>query len=481
MGIRRLLTSSQLLAAVSLVVCSWVPASGMTLREAVTEALTTNPEILQAAENREAQEFELRQARGLYLPTLDLEGSIGIRRLDSPTRRSLGTSGNELYPMDVGLTLRQTLFDGGDRRSQVQQQAARVDGASFRVLERSEAVALAVTQEYLEILLQSEIVKAARSNVGFHQHILGDISQSVAGGALTEADRIQGQERLISANARLQEATEELEAAKIRFLRLVGRPLGNASHPGSIARTLPRSVEAAIAAAREHNPRIAAAGADVDAADAQVRGADSPFLPNISLEGTARVGSDIDGATGYTTDLQARVVARWNLYRGGRDLAAKQERIRRAGEQRQALAVIHREVEEIIRDAWNQRAKRAQLAAMLRDQAVTNERLVASYREQFRVGERSLLDVLSAQNTRFNSAVLSQTAAYASLFAEYKLLAAMGRLAETLSAPTVGQGEAYAREEFRVPSAEAAPDYRRLPSRQVSGAPLDLLAPVQDN
>src|SRR5690606_3261258 len=244
MGIRRLLTSSQLLAAVSLVVCSWVPASGMTLREAVTEALTTNPEILQAAENREAQEFELRQARGLYLPTLDLEGSIGIRRLDSPTRRSLGTSGNELYPMDVGLTLRQTLFDGGDRRSQVQQQAARVDGASFRVLERSEAVALAVTQEYLEILLQSEIVKAARSNVGFHQHILGDISQSVAGGALTEADRIQGQERLISANARLQEATEELEAAKIRFLRLVGRPLGNASHPGSIARTLPRSVEA---------------------------------------------------------------------------------------------------------------------------------------------------------------------------------------------------------------------------------------------
>ncbi len=453
-------------------------AHAITLREAVTEALTTNPEILQAAENREAVEFELRQARGLYLPTLDLESSIGIRRLDSPGRRSLGTAGNDLYPRDVGISLKQTLFDGGARRSEVERQAARVDGASFRVLERSEAIALAVTQEYLEILLQAEIIAAARENAAFHQQILGDIGQSVAGGALTEADRIQGQERLLSANARLKEATEELEAAKIRFNRLVGVPLGTPKYPGSVAKALPRSVDAAIALARQANPRIAAAGADVDAADSLVRGANAAFMPTVALEGRARVGDDIDGATGYTSDLEAKVVARWNLYRGGRDIAAKQERIRRAGEQRHVLSQIHREVEEAIRSAWDQRAKRAELAAMLRDQANTNSRLVSSYREQFRVGERSLLDVLGAQNTRFNAAVLAQTAAYASLFAEYKLVAATGNLAKTLSVATKEQGEAYAREEFRVPTV-VDPDYQRISSRQTADSPLDLLAPVR--
>lgn len=162
-------------AAVLAMVAATQGAHALTLQEAVGEALTSNPEILQAAENREAIEFELRQARGLYLPTLDLEGSIGIRRLDSPGRRSLGTAGNDLYPMDVGVSLKQTLFDGGARRSEVERQAARVDGASFRVLERSEAIALAVTQEYLEILLQAEIIAAARQNAGFHQQILGDI------------------------------------------------------------------------------------------------------------------------------------------------------------------------------------------------------------------------------------------------------------------------------------------------------------------
>ncbi|MBO6719220.1 MAG: TolC family outer membrane protein [Rhizobiaceae bacterium] len=453
-------------------------AHALTLKEAISEALTTNPEILQAAENREATEFELRQARGLYLPSIDLEASAGIRRLDSPSSRRLGVAGQDLYPRDVGLSLTQTLFDGGARRAEVERQAARVDGASFRVLERSEAIALAVAQEYLEILVQAEIVAAAQQNVDFHRAILGDIAESVSGGVLTEADRIQGQERMISANARLTEVNEDLQAAKIRFNRLVGRPLTNASRPPSVARYIPNTLDGAIELARRNNPRVMAAGADVDAADAESRGADAPFFPKFTFEGRARVGQDIDGSQGYTSDLEAKVVARWNLYRGGRDVAAKQESIRRSGEQRYALAVIHRQVEEAVREAWNQRGQRAELAGLLRDQAGVNAQLVSSYREQFRVGERSLLDVLGAQNTRFNAAILSQTAAYAALFAEYRLLAATGSLASTMGSSTVEQGDAYAREEFRVQSVDA-PDYRRLPSRQRSSQPLDLLAPIR--
>jgi adhesin transport system outer membrane protein len=459
-------------------ICIGGTAQALTLKEAVTEALTTNPEILQAAENREATEFELRQARGLYHPSLDLEASAGIRSLDSPSNRRLGVAGQELYPRDVGLSLTQTIFDGGGRRAEVERQAARVDGASFRVLERSEAIALAVTQEYLEILVQAEIVAAAKQNVGFHQQIVGDIEQSVSGGALTEADRIQGQERLISARARLTEVEEDLQAAKIRFHRLVGRPLTNAKTPPSVAKYIPRTLDGAIEMARRNNPRIRATGADVDAADAQVRGANAPFFPKVTLEGRARIGQDIDGSLGRTSDLEAKVVARWNLYRGGSDLAAKQESIRRAGEQRQALRLVHREVEEAIRAAWNQRNQRAELAGLLRDQAGVNSRLVSSYREQFRVGERSLLDVLGAQNTRFNAAVLSQTAVYAALFAEYRLLAATGSLAATFGSAPVEQAEAYAREEFNVISDEA-PDYNRISSRQHAARPLDLLAPIR--
>lgn len=252
-------------------------------------------------------------------------------------------------------------------------------------------------------------------------------------------------------------------------------------YPPSVSKALPRSSAEAVDIARRQSPRIAAAGADVDAADALARGAKAAYLPVISFEAKARVGNDIDGSEGRTSDLEAKVVARWNLYRGGRDQASEQERIRRASQARMDNVLVHREVQESIQSAWDKRSKRAQQASLLREQASASGSLVSSYRDQFRVGERSLLDVLSAQNTRFNTEVLAKTAQYAAVYADYQTLAAMGSLVRAFNLESAPQAEAYAREEFKAVSHETEPVYHRLPSRQVSGAPFDLLAPVRKN
>ncbi|MDM9626775.1 TolC family outer membrane protein [Rhizobium sp. S152] len=451
----------------------------MTLQQAIEKTMKTNPQILQAAKDREAVEFELRQARGLYLPSVDLEAGIGRRRLSNNSSGALRSDHDYLSPGDVGLTVSQTIFDGGSRKAQVQQQAARVDGASFRVLERSEALALEVTQDYLEYMLQNQIVAAAKQNVSFHQGMVGDISESIKGGALTDADRLQGSERLQAAKARLREALEELEQTKIRFLQAVGEQISNPSTPPSVAKYLPKTLNDAVYVAARNSPRIYSANADVDAADAGVRGARANYMPKVNLEGTARVGDDIDGDEGNTNDYQVRVVARWNLYRGGIDVAREQEQIRRSGEQRYALAQVQREVEQSVRSAWNERVSRSDLSKILGEQTSINERLVGSYREQFKVGQRSLLDVLDAQNTRFNTKVLADTARVASLFAEYKILAASGNLLQTMKLRPVEQAQPYARDGFAVPATSANPNYVELDSHQKAGMPLDLLAPIR--
>jgi adhesin transport system outer membrane protein len=449
------------------------------MQEAVAVAVESNPEIGQAIENREAIEFELRQARGLYLPSIDLEASSGVRRLDNPSRRLGSIDNDPLYPSEISTVATQKLFDGGGRRAELERQASRVDGASFRILERSEYIGLQVVREYLEYLVQARIVSESAANLRFHRSVQSDISTGVAAGTLTEADRQQVRERVLSAEARMKEAEEELAAAKIRFLTLVGKPLDGAKSPGSVASRLPRSLDQAIGLARKNNPRIHMANADIDAADAVVDGARSKYSPEIFLEGRARGGQDIDGADGYTTDFQARVVAKWNLYRGGIDRANEQEQIRRASEQRLVLHQIYREIEEAVRTSWDRRQRQSSLAVTLRRQAAENARLVSSYREQFRVGQRSLLDVLDAQNTRYNVGVLAATAEYASLFAEYRLLASTGQLLSTLNIAPPKQAEAYARNEFNVPATAPTETYARLPSRQVNELPMDLLAPVR--
>lgn len=466
-----------LLMAATMFACSG--ASALTLKEAIAVAVESNPEIGQAIQNREAIEFELRQAKGLYLPSIDLEGSAGVRRLDNSSRRGREKHEDSLYPAEASLVITQKLFDNGARRAEVDRQASRVDGASFRVLERSEFIGLSVVQDYLEYILQARTVVQAKNNLAFHQSMRAEIREGIQGGALTDADLQQAEERLYAATARLQAASEELETAKIRFFKTVGKPLVNPSKPASVAKALPRSLDDALGIARRNNPRVHMVSSDIDAAAALVDAARANYGPQIVAEGRARAGHDIDGDEGEANELQAKVVLRWNLYRGGIDQANEQEQVRRVSEQRLALNQAQREVDEAVRISWERRFRQAELAQTLYQQMLTNDKLVKSYREQFKVGQRSLLDVLDAQNTRFNTEVLYDTAAYASLFAEYRLLAATGQLLATMNVVPAKQADAYARAEFNVPATADTETYARMPSRQVNNLPFDLLAPVR--
>ena len=456
-------------------------ANAIDLAEAVEVAVESNPEIGQAVQNREAIEFELRQARGLYLPSIDLESAGGVRRLDSPSRSLLGFDDDLQTPVEGSLVLTQTLYNGGQRRAERDRQASRVDSASFRILERSEDIGLQVVREYLEYLLQNRIINQAAANLSFHKSIRNSISSAISAGTLTEADRQQVSERLFASEARLKEAQEALNVAENQFIRLVGKPIGRARLPGSVAHGMPKNLPEALGSGRKNNPRIKLAEADVDVADALVKAAEGRRLPEVFLETRGRAGRDIDGSDGRTTDLEARVVARWNIFRGGIDKANKQEQIRRASEQRLVLHQMHREVDQAIRAAWNRRIRQRSLSDTLKRQARENSNLVSSYRQQFSVGQRSLLDVLDAQNTNFNVNVLATSADFAALFADYQLLAASGRLLRTLSVTKPQQSKAYAREEFDVPPTPVVETQKRQPSRQVRGElPLDILAPLRE-
>ena len=125
-------TASLALALASPATAQTQPGT-VTMQEAITTAMSSNAEVLQAEFNKEAIEFERRQAQGLYLPRVDLEASAGVRRLENATRRNLGIADNELYPLEAQLRGEWTVIDFGRRSGELHRQAARVDGASSRV------------------------------------------------------------------------------------------------------------------------------------------------------------------------------------------------------------------------------------------------------------------------------------------------------------------------------------------------------------
>jgi len=416
------------------------PAFAIELRDAVQTALNSNPEIRQAVANTQATREERMQAQGQLRPRLDARIAAGIRELRNPTRRRIGIGDEVLKPVEAELVLDQLIADAGGRAAEIRRQAARTDAAAARVEERSEFVALNVSRAYIDYLLQQRLVAIAEDNVTFHQRLAGDLREGVARGSISIADQQQAEERLQAARARVVEAREDLESASIEFQRLVGMPVDSVSMPPDLSQCMPGTLADSEELARQNNPRVQEAISDLAAQRELVTAARSELGPRINLEGRARVGNDIDGFEGNTRDLQGNLVMRWNLTNGGINEANVREQQRRADEVHGRLFEVTRQAEEDARTAWSRLQNQTRLVSELETQGKVTDDLLLSYREQFNVGRRSLLDVLDAQNTRYNVQQQVETARMSRLYAQYRVLAASNRLVECLGVQMPREG-----------------------------------------
>jgi adhesin transport system outer membrane protein len=436
----------KIVIAVALTTCSPVAMAqsdggAVSMRDAIETAIASNPEVIQAQMNTEAIQFEREQAQSLYFPTIDVEASAGVRRLENTTRRALNIADDWLNPLEARARLDWTVIDFGRRRGELLRQAARVDGASLRVVERSEFIALQVARQYLNLLLQERIVAAATDNVVFHQQMTSSLSEGVQQGSISVADLQQAEERLQAAMVLHAEAEEDLQNARTSLRRLTGLDISRVNLPPAMASMLPASEEAAIGMARTNNPLVREAQADVDASNAMVMSARGELAPEIGVDLTGRIGDDIDGFQGETNDVQGRVYVRWQLFDGGRRAAQVQEMVRRASEARYRLHDRVREAEEDVTNAWTAMAAQQTIGSALERQSQVSDDLLLSYRSQFNIGRRSLLDVLDAQNTRFNTQVRRETSRFSEIFAQYQVLAATNQFLDALDlSPGAGAG-----------------------------------------
>lgn len=439
-------------------------AHAVDLKDAIESAVASNPQINQAVQNKQAIDFERRQAQGLYMPRVTVEASQGARRLENPTRKGLGLSDDTLYPLELDLTAEQVLFDSGSRRAELNRQAARSDGAALRVEERGEFIALEVARYYLNYILQERLLAVAEDNVAFHDNLVAALRDGVQGGSISIADQQQAEERAQAARARRAEAREDRMEAAIAFMTLTGLSIDSVRLPPSVASALPRNVGDAVALARTEHPRVQAELADLSAAHALIDSARADLGPRISLEGRGRWGRDMDGFEGDTTDVQARIVLRWTIFDGYINSNKVQEQVRRASEQRYRVHEVQRQAEQDVRSAWNRRENQTALLSELTRQSTVSDALIGSYREQFNVGRRSLLDLLDAQNTRSNVQGQVETARFAALFSEYKILAATNQLLKTLNVNLPKDAAAESRARFKTPELPPAElEARRYP------------------
>ncbi|MGI9437026.1 MAG: TolC family outer membrane protein [Geminicoccaceae bacterium] len=412
--------------------------SAATIEDSIEWALHTNPDVGVVEADRMAIDQELRQARALYMPSIDLRAAVGPEYTNSlgtrgrATRPVGGRAAATLVRQESQLTLTQMLFDGFATESEVERQLARTDSAAYRVEEAAEFVALDAIEAHLDVLRNQVLVAQSKENLAAHQEIFGRVRQGEQRGSGSIADVRQTEARLAAARSVLATAIGNLRDAEARYVRVTGaRPeeLENAVAPMA---ALPEGPETAAAIASVNSPTVQIATADIDVAKAELKGSRAGYYPRFDLELGTAANRQIDGIVGSEVEAQALLVMRYNLFRGGGDIAREREAFSRVSESRHGLRKARNETEEQARISYNAlmtaRSRVDALAVQRRANAATRD----AYAEQFNLGQRSLLDLLDAENEYYLARANLTTAEFTEDFAIYRVLAVTGDLLPTL-------------------------------------------------
>jgi outer membrane protein, adhesin transport system len=416
-------------------------ASAMSLKDAVGLVISTNPDVGVTVKDRRAIDYELRQARALYYPQIDVRLDAGINFSENQTTDEGNASTNQgvhdhgrwLYGQrDAQVTLQQRIFDGFETDSEVERQKQRIVSAGNRVQDQGQVSALDATQVFLDVLRHTERVANAEENVKAHEETLRLVQRRAELGGGNVADVRQAEARLATARTNLNEIQGDLRDARATFQRVIG------VEPDKLeAATLDDSMIApdeaeSVQRGLTTNPKILLAQADVKVADAEIEKEAAPLYPRLDLEVIGNNNRHNNGLENTTYNATFLLVARYNLYRGGADLARVREFKWRKAEAQEQLRVREREVAEDVRLSWSARQTQRDSIASLNDQVEANQNTRDVYAQQFDIGQRSLLDLLDATNELFLSKNDLITARYEELFANYRILASQGQLVQAL-------------------------------------------------
>ena len=432
-------------AVIAVIAGMSAPAWADTLQEALALAYRTNPTLLAQRANQRALDESIVQARAGLRPQVDVSANAnyfasqtgsGEREVDTnndgvpdttiniPESNDDGTSGG----VSVGVS--QSIWSGGRIGHGITAAEANIYAGRENLRDIEQTVLASVIQAYADVLRDSEILTIRQSNLGVLRRQLDESSARFEVGEITRTDVAQSEARLAQSEADLANAQAQLSVSRAVYAAVVGQAPGDlAPMPGLPG--IPTDFDTALDVANLDNPRIRAAGYNLQAAEANVAAAKAEYLPSARL--TASYGGSTDdlGRAGDIFDnrtFQAGASLSVPLFTGGLVSSRVAQARERANVAQISIEGERRSTLQAVSSAYAQ-AISARSTLQAGEQSVRAATVAAEgVRQEAQVGLRTTLDVLNQELELRNAEVLLAGARRNEYVAQANLLAAMGRL-----------------------------------------------------
>ena len=372
-----------------------VVAGPLELTVAVQLAVGRHPSVGDAIATLLQHEGGVDVARAGYYPQVRV-GLGGSRSNGAAAARS-GTQ--------ASISASQMLYDFGKVSGAVKQSEAQVLRQQAMVLKQLDAVALEAAQAVVQVHRYQTLLDIAKDQVQAVEKVMETAQLRASAGISTQSDPIQAESRVDSARANRLQVQTQLAQWRERLRTLLGGavPQVIAPLPDQLARSIPMDIVPDDGLL----PDVLVARAERQAAAAQIDIARAQRYPTLSLDASANkamAGTNANaserGGLNHSIALNLSSV----LYQGGaldaqvRSAIAAEEaagqRVEtarlRAGDQTRSFR------EQII----GAQARLGALASRKRTIAIARD----LYREQYKLGTRSILDLLNAEQEIYQAA-----------------------------------------------------------------------------
>ncbi len=401
------------------------PARAESLLEALSATYGYNPRLDAERAFARGTDEDVARAMSGYRPTVTGQADVGIERDD---QRPSSIFDGVTKPRGYTIQGIQPIFRGFRTYNAVNNAEAtvRAERENLRDVERQ--VLLQAVTAYMDVVRDQELVRLNENNVNVLSRELKAAQDRFSVGEVTRTDVAQAEARRADAVSRLDAARANLRTSRGSFQQVVGHPPEGLSWPAPPEQDIPKSLQDAVAISNNENPLVVAALYREQAAKYLVDQIRGELLPTVQLEASytdrfepAKTIDELE-----TSVVRGRLTV--PIYEAG-DVYA---RVRQAKQNHvgflQQIEQIRTEQQQSLVAAWSQlEAARAQLESD-RVAVESNKVALQGVREEEKVGQRTLLDVLNAELEYLNSQVNMETDRRNLVVAAYSVISALGRL-----------------------------------------------------
>jgi outer membrane protein len=396
-------------------------------------AYQNNPTLNAQRASVRATDEGVPQALSGYRPRVSFNGSVGpqysdVTNRDRTFRPNYSHLSGTMTPSNLGVTATQTLYNGFQTANRTRQAESQVQAARETLRVGEQATLLSAVTAYMNLLRDSAILDLQRRNVEVLQEQLRQTRDRFNVGEVTRTDVAQSESRLAAGRSQVLNAEATYKSSVATYRQVIGVEPGKLAPASPVDRFSPQMLPAAIGLGTATHPAVTSAQYNVDAALLQVKVSEAALYPTLALQGNVQQA--------YETNLlqlktfNASVIGQLTvpIYQGGAEYSLIRQAKETLGQRRLDLDTARDQVRQNVVQSWGQlEAAKANIEAT-QAQVQASEIALNGVREEARVGQRTTLDVLNAQQELVNARVSLVSAQRDRVVASYTLLSAVGRL-----------------------------------------------------